>query len=110
MPTFSPEIHEDDTYVLMVTGELDISNREELRDALQSVDAGAPRVLIDLCQCSYFDTTMLSELVRFHKARHPAQKLMLSAPQGLGRWILSITAIDQILPVVDCIHGRAVPA
>lgn len=106
MPTFSTEIRDGDTYVFMVNGELDISNREELHEALQSVDGAAPRVLIDLCQCRYFDTTLLSELVRFYKARHQTQKLTLAASHGAGRWILSFTAIDKLLPVVECTHGR----
>jgi anti-anti-sigma factor len=108
MVHFSREIHDGDLHVLMVSGELDISNREELRDALRDVDDAAPRVLIDLCRCRYFDTTVLTELVRFYRARHHGQQLMLAAPDGLSRWILRITNIDQILPVVDCMHAVAV--
>lgn len=108
MVYFSNEIQDGDLHVLTVSGELDISNREQLRDALREVDNAAPRVLIDLCQCRYFDTTALTELIRFYKARHLEQQLMLSAPQGLARWILRITTVDQLLPIVDCAHAVAV--
>ena len=108
MVYFSREIQDSDLHVLMISGELDISNREELRTALQGVDGEARRVLVDLCQCRYFDTTALTELVRFYKARHPAQQLMLAVPEGIARRILRVTAIDQLLPVVECAHAVAV--
>jgi anti-anti-sigma factor len=108
MVHFSREIQDGDLHVLMISGELDISNREELRSALHGVDGRAPRVLIDFCNCRYFDTTALTELVRFYKARHPAQQLMLAMPEGLSRRILRVTAIDRLLPVVDCMHALAV--
>lgn len=108
MVYFSREIQDGDLHVLMISGELDISNREELRTALHGVDGAAPRVLIDLCQCRYFDTTALTELIRFYKARHVAQHLMLAVPEGLARHILHVTTIDQLLPIVDCAHAVAV--
>lgn len=104
MAYFSREVQDCGTQVLMISGELDISNREELRDALHDIDAAAARVLIDLCECRYFDTTLLTELVRFYKARHEAQDVMLAASEGISRWILKVTAIDKILPIVDCAH------
>jgi anti-anti-sigma factor len=108
MVHFSREIQDGNLHVLTVSGELDISNRDELRDALHGVDGRASRVLIDFCQCRYFDTTALTEIIRFYKARHGEQQLMLAAPNGLGRWILHVTTIDQLMPIVECGHAVAV--
>jgi anti-anti-sigma factor len=63
---FSVSQEPPDTQVLAVVGEIDVTNCEELADALESLD-GLGRVVVDLNRCTHFDSSCLSVLVRYAK-------------------------------------------
>ena len=48
-----------------MNGELDMERRPEIRDSLRIAAAGAP-ILVDLSEVTYADSSVLSELLRFH--------------------------------------------
>jgi anti-anti-sigma factor len=69
--------------VLRLTGELEVSRKDEIRRALQ-VDGTEAAVLVDMSQVTYADSTILAELLRF---RGDAQRvdvpiaLLIVSPQ-----------------------------
>jgi anti-anti-sigma factor len=66
-----------------LAGELDISRKQELRDALRSA-AGGAAVLLDLSGVTWADSTALAELLRFCtdlERRDVPVALVVVAPQ-----------------------------
>lgn len=49
---------------IRLTGELEVSRKSEIRDALQRADHSGP-FLVDLAGVTYADSTALTELLRF---------------------------------------------
>jgi anti-sigma B factor antagonist len=88
--------------VLTVDGELDLSTSPELRDALMNLGADHPRIAIDLRAVTFMDSTALGVIVAAMKrAREGGGELALVGPTGSPRKVLSITALDQIVPIVE---------
>lgn len=66
-----------------LAGELDISRKQELRDALRSAASG-DAVLLDLSKVTWADSTALAELLRFCtdlERRNVPVALLVVAPQ-----------------------------
>jgi len=103
MPTFTRENY-DELRVLVVTGEIDVYTKTQFADALNSLDASAPCVLIDFCMSTYFDSSALTELIRFRNARI-GQKVMLAVPHLNGQRILRISGLDRAFTLAKCVHG-----
>ncbi len=103
VPTFTRDIRQG-LPILVVSGELDVYTRTQFADALQSLDASAERVLIDFCGCRYFDSSALTELIAFRRARSDTQDVMLAVPNPSLRRILEITRLDGAFHMANCIH------
>jgi anti-anti-sigma factor len=85
--------------VVTLRGEWDVSNREQLRNAL--VALGSDRdVVVDLRQASFFDSTALAELIGLYK-RLGAQNRRLEALVGDSnmRRLLELTSLDGLIGV-----------
>lgn len=108
MPTFVREMR-DELQILVVGGELDISTQEQFAEALRSIDASLPRVLIDFCRCSYFDSSALTELVRFRNTRAKIQQVLLAVTSPNAKRILEISGLDRAFEFGDCVHQAVVP-
>jgi anti-sigma B factor antagonist len=88
--------------LLTVDGELDLSTSPELRDALMTLGSDHPRIAIDLRAVTFMDSTALGVIVATMKrARERGGQLALVGPTGSPRKVLSITALDQIVPIVE---------
>jgi len=88
--------------LLTVDGELDLSTSPELRDALVALGTDHERIAIDLRAVTFMDSTALGVIVAAMKrARERGGQLALVGPTGSPRKVLSITALDQIVPNVE---------
>lgn len=88
--------------MLALEGELDLSTSPDLRSALDALAADHERIAIDLRSVTFMDSTALGVIVATMKrARERGGELALVGPTGSPRKVLSITALDQILPIVD---------
>jgi anti-sigma B factor antagonist len=105
--TITPTTH--DTWgLLTVDGELDLSTSPELREALVALADGYDRIAIDLRAVTFMDSTALGVIVAAMKrAREHGGELALVGPNGSPRKVLSITALDQIVPIVEDPDGLA---
>lgn len=89
----------------MVTlrGELDLAGESELRDRLRTAcDENDGRVVLDLGELSFIDSTGLSILVEYHaRTRAAGGRLVLLAPRPTVVRILNITGLDERLTICD---------
>lgn len=91
-----------DWQILGVDGELDLSTSERFRDALTELVDASSYVAIDLRAVSFMDSTALGVVVAAMKrARERGGEVALVGPIGSPRKVLSITALDQIMRIVE---------
>jgi len=85
--------------VVTLRGEWDVSSRERLRTALQSM--GVDRdVLVDLRQASFFDSTALAELIALYKRLSGAgRRVEALVGDSNMRRLLELTSLDGLLGV-----------
>ena len=91
-----------DVVVARIDGEIDISNAQELGDALiASVTNDAVGVVLDLSELAYLDSAGVHLLVRLlRQLRTRRQQLRAVAPaEAPIRRVLGLTAVDTMLPV-----------
>jgi anti-anti-sigma factor len=85
--------------VVIVRGELDIHTAERFRDVLSEVDAWrlGSRLVIDLTECSFMDSTALGVLVDASQRLGDAP-LNVAAHVGALR-VLTISGFDKVLRI-----------
>lgn len=59
------------TVVLALSGEFDLTSRDQVRAAFDAV-SDAPRIVLDLSDTTYIDSVLVQELLRAHNARAAA--------------------------------------
>lgn len=90
-----------DLAVATVVGDVDLHTAPVLRsDALEIIEQGTPRLILDLAQVDYFDSTGLSVLIGiWHAAQEAGGTLVLAAVPGRLSRMLSLTGVDALLTV-----------
>jgi anti-sigma B factor antagonist len=85
---------------LRVHGELDISTADQLRRAVAPYVAAGGRLVLDLSQVTFCDSTGLAVLVGIHKRLLAAGGgLELYAPVQRVAHLLTITGLNRVFPV-----------
>lgn len=99
--------HGDDAVVLEVVGEVDLATVDRFRQGLVAAHvtaqrAGHGRVVVDLAEVPFMDSSGLGALVSAHKrAVADSGILEVSAPQRVVRAMLHLTGLSRVLAVVD---------
>ena len=98
--------------VVVLAGEVDATNSDELYGVLESVVAQQPRLLIvDMSGLSFMDSTGLRMLLRSTRALdQQGGVLALAAPQVSVARVLELTRADQLIPVYDSVAGAIADA
>jgi anti-anti-sigma factor len=94
----------DGAPVVRVSGEIDLSNAAQVRDAIGAAVADeAAVVLVDLSETTYLDSAGISMIFRLaERLRYSRQELRLVVPQDAPiRAVLRLTKLDQVIPVQD---------
>ena len=89
--------------LLCVQGELDVSNRDSLREVIDDLLEPSPQTLVlDLSGLSFADCASLSILVsaRQHLAEQGRELIVLDA-QPLVRRLLAVTGLDRVFHLSD---------
>lgn len=87
-----------------IAGELDINGTDPLRQALRSaLDGGAGRVLIDLSQTTFIDSTGIALLLHAERDAHAAERpLRVVAPAGSeARVFVKLAGLGRILDLAE---------
>lgn len=89
------------TYVVAVTGELDLYSAEQVQRALaEAIDDAAESVVVDLMGVSFMDSAGLSVLVSASNAlRLSGGKLVVAADDRRILRVLEITGLDRTIHV-----------
>jgi anti-sigma B factor antagonist len=86
--------------VVALDGELDVSDAGSVADALTSVAARDPRIIVDLAALEFIDCCALGALGRVRaQARQAGGDLLLAAPRGPVRRILALTGLIDVFSV-----------
>lgn len=93
------ETHAEGTSVVHVSGELDMATTPELEEVVESVDL-AGRVVIDLTECGFLDSSAVRVLVGTARSSEEAggSLSIVANDPGILR-VLEIAAVDTMLPV-----------
>ena len=102
----------DGATVVRLGGELDLYNAPVLREALiAAAQAGPTRLVIDLSEVEFIDSTALGALVEARGKLAPRSPLLLAAPQPEARRALQVSGLDRHLTVHDTVDAAlAAPA
>lgn len=101
----------DGIVVITCHGKLNMVSAPTLRSAVaDNVDAGRARIVIDLTDTDFVDSSGLGALVNGLKtARQAGGDLRLASPPEQARTVLSLTNLDRVLKpyesVEDARHG-----
>jgi anti-anti-sigma factor len=93
----------DGVALIALAGELDLSSAGDFRAALEAALAdGAERVVLDLDEVAFVDSSMLKELLRANaELSEQGRKLVLVAPQPAVRRLLDLTRTAEMFTVAD---------
>ena len=86
---------------VLVEGEVDVSNADELRNAVDAALAlDVPEVTVDLSQVPYIDSTGIGVLVgAAHRAADAGKKLVVASPQKNVARVLGLLGVADDLNI-----------
>ena len=87
--------HQDGTPVISVAGELDLTNAEEVRSAIEAVVGGHDqRVVFDVSALTFMDS---SGIALFASVTRRAREVELRDPTPIVRRLIEMTGLDKVL-------------
>ena len=89
-------------HLVAVRGDLDLHTAPELREVLgNAIDAGRSRIIVDLTETSYMDSSGLTALVVAHKRvrKTGGQLVVVNVDPSIGR-TFEITGLHLLFPLV----------
>jgi anti-sigma B factor antagonist len=90
----------DTAVVVSLSGDLDLATAPELRTALLEALTERTKLVVDMTELRFLDSTGLGVLVRVHKrAKALRGVLAFSAVPGNVLKILEVTCLDRVFPV-----------
>lgn len=98
----------DGAKLVRVSGEIDLSNVREVRDAIsRAVPTEAHLVVLDLTETAYLDSAGIAMIFRLaERLGVRRQELQLVVPDDAPiRAVLRLTSLDRVIPVLDSIGG-----
>jgi anti-sigma B factor antagonist len=96
----------DGVCVVTGEGELDAYSADALRNALvESCTTHAARVVVDLTNVPFIDSTALGVLVGgLRRVREVEGEILVVLPRGAARRVFEITTLDRVLPTAASRH------
>ena len=92
--------------VVRLVGELDLYNAPEVRSALLELASEQPeRLVIDLAEVNFVDSTALGVLIEARTKLDNRQSFLLAAPGLETHRALTISGLDQHLAVHDTVEA-----
>ena len=89
--------------VLVVAGEVDLSNRDEFLDQLRRlIEAAQSPSLVDLAAVSFFGSSGISALLQANReAKQKGVVLVIATPSPIVRQVLDATDLSSIFEIRD---------
>src|SRR5271154_6292599 len=95
---------QDGVPVVMAAGEFDASTAPELRSALDAISDSSKKVIVDLSNVTFLDSTALGALVYTAKrlsAKHPNAHLVLVVTHPHIMKVFEVTGLDHVFAIVQ---------
>jgi anti-anti-sigma factor len=95
---------DQDAWVVTLRGEHDLSTDPSLKDALREAFGGGSKVVVDLSEVEFMDSTVLRALAygRKEAVEHAEHELVIVAPSGsFASRVLGLTGIDAVIRVYE---------
>lgn len=89
----------DNAETLHAIGVLDIFMASELEFAIADVAAAQKPVVLELSDCRYLDSTIISVLIRSHRTLGSGLQIVVKAGSNVDR-LLRIARLHDVLPIV----------
>jgi anti-sigma B factor antagonist len=88
--------------VVKAEGEIDVATAPQLRDLLLAeLDAAPERLIVDMADVSFIDSSGLSALIdAFKQGQSTAIQMFLRAPSRGVNLVLGVSGLDKVFPVV----------
>ncbi|MFF8883913.1 STAS domain-containing protein [Streptomyces flaveolus] len=88
----------DGIRVVSLTGEIDHNTAHQMRQALDITGTHRPRIVADLHQVTFMDSSALNALIAAHQAVTEAGGwLRLAAPTAPVQRVLQLVGVDQLI-------------
>jgi anti-sigma B factor antagonist len=94
---------DDERHLVAVRGDLDLHTAPELREVLgRAIDEGRSRLVVDLTETTYMDSSGLTALVVAHKRvrKRGGQLVVVNVDPSIGR-TFEITGLHLLFPLVS---------
>jgi anti-sigma B factor antagonist len=87
--------------VVHLHGEVDLFNASTLRRCLEELaEAGEQRVVVDMADLGFIDSSGLGALVGgMRRLRRAGGEVVLRSPRGQAAKLLEVTGLENVLPV-----------
>jgi len=96
----------DGGFIVRLAGELDVYNAAVVREALaQAAEQEPERVVVDLAEVGFVDSTMLGILVEARSVLANRRALLLAAPGLQVRRALEVSGLDRHLEVHESVEA-----
>ena len=100
-------VAEDGDGVVVLRGEHDLATTPDLRAALGRVRTRSDRLLIDLGECSFLDSSVLGVLIgELRRSRERASALIIVLPRGGASSVRRTLELTGLLDVFDVRDSR----
>jgi stage II sporulation protein AA (anti-sigma F factor antagonist) len=88
--------------VVLARGEIDPSTAEQFASSIDAAFTQAPRVVVDMSDVSFMDSTGIRALVQaFHRSGQNHEALVIRSPSEPIRRLLTITGLDEVLEIEE---------
>jgi anti-sigma B factor antagonist len=94
----------DGACIVRLGGELDLYNAGAVREALFDACAGAKRIVVDLSEVEFIDSTALGVLIEARTKLANREAFMLAAPGLETRRALEISGLDRHFTLHDSVE------
>lgn len=96
-----------ETGVLSLSGEVDVSNVQRVREAaVELLEGGAKNLVVDLAKTEYMDSSGLGVVVGLlKKVKELGGTLAIAAAQPRVKRVFEVTGLNQVFPVRDDVEG-----
>ena len=92
----------DGEVIVAVRGEIDVASAPGLWDQLAEAIPDTQRLVLDLSETQFIDSTALSIIVRaLRRLRHGGGDLIIRSPRPNARKVFNITGLDRVLTIED---------
>jgi anti-anti-sigma factor len=90
--------------VIALIGEFDLASKDELQQRIRALqEANCPRLVLDLSQTRFLDSTVLGALVRAHR---DGLRITIRGASGIAQKALDVTGLATVFDTEKVAAGR----